>query len=233
MPWTFAWQKGRSTKAQIRSKTAGISPTAVPTSSAAAALTTLFRSSRRCSMSGIRPSGLDCRCDAAMRVPSTRAPVTVSPSFDMAGYRGLAGSAGLLRPLLLGDRSAVDGRRLPRGRLLLEVTDLLLQLLDLLLVLGSRHGLGLRGGLWLVIAAHVLHLGLQYAHRPPEGPGGLGHLLLPDEDDEHRRDDEYLPRAVEQVTEVHVSPHSAGSAFPRVGSLAPESLHATPAKPSS
>ena len=88
-------------------------------------------------MSGIRPSGFGAWCICRKRVPSTRAPVTVSPSFAMVCYASEAGSARLLRPLGLRQRSAVSCRRPARGRLLLQVADLLLQVLDLLLALGG------------------------------------------------------------------------------------------------
>jgi len=41
-----------------------------------------------------------------------------------------------------------------------------------------------------MIAAQVVHLGLQDAHRLPERPGGIGQLLRPEQYDQHRRDDE-------------------------------------------
>src|SRR6266704_1960074 len=193
----------------------------IPTRIAPAALISLFRSSRMCSMSGIRPSAFGCRCDAAKRLPSTRAPVTVSPSFDMADY-----GTGRLSPAA----ACAASPSAERGRLLLQVADLLLQLVDLLLVLRRLHGLSLLGLVRLIVM-QVLHLGLQDAHRLAERPGSVGQLLRPEQHDQYHRDDEYLPRAVEQVTN-HVCPHSAGSAFPRLGSLAPESLHVTPMKPS-
>src|SRR5208282_5699191 len=209
-----------------------MNPMAMPMTIAASALSSRLRSSRMWSMSGIRPWGLACRCDAAMRAPSRRAPVMVSASFAM-GVKGRS-SAGLLRLRCLRRGGAVDGHRLARRRLLLlQVADLLLQLVDLLLLLlGCRQGRGRLGRLaglrrvGIVIVVQVLHLGLEDAHLPAQRAGRVRHLLAAEEDDQHHRDDQYLPRAVEQVTQ-HVSPHPAGSASPRLGLLAPKSLHVT------
>src|SRR5580700_10734294 len=106
-----------------------MNPMAMPTASASTAFSSRLRSSRMCSMSGIRPSGFDCRCDVAMREPSMRAPVMVSASLGIVGYGGRSlGSAGLLRARRFLGRAAVDRDRL--ARLLLQVADLLLQLVD-------------------------------------------------------------------------------------------------------
>src|ERR1700733_12897473 len=182
---------------------------AMPTASASTALNSRLRSSRMCSMSGIRPSGFDCRCDVAMREPSMRAPVMVSASLGIVGYGVRSrGSAGLLRARRFLGPGAVD-----RDRLLLQVTDLLLELVDpVLLDLGSGQGRGRLGLLLLVVAVmvgvQVLHLGLEYAHRPAERARGVRHLLAAEQDDQDDRDDQDLPRTVEQVTK-HLSPYSA------------------------
>src|SRR5580704_6251163 len=171
----------------------------MPTSTAVMALSSLFRSSRRCSMSGIRPPGLACRCDAATRAPSTRAPITVSPSFAMADYP--TGSAVLLCLRCARHPGTVDGHRLAR-RLLLKVTDLLLQLVDLLLRRRQgRVGPRCLRRLVIVITVQVLHLGLEDSHGPAERPGRVRHLPAAEKYDQHRRDDEHLPWAVKQVTE--------------------------------
>src|ERR1700685_3753859 len=165
------------------------------------ALSSLFRSSRRGSMSGVRPRGLAGRCDAATRAPSTRAPITVSPSFAMASYP--TGSAVLLCLGCVRHPMAVDGHRLAR-RLLLEGTDLLLRAVGLLLrvldlLLRRRQDRGrprcLRR-LVIVITVQVLHLGLEDSHGPAERPGRVRHLPAAEKYDQHRRDDEQLPWAV-------------------------------------
>src|SRR5580692_3059350 len=162
------------------------------------ALSSLFRSSRRCSMSGIRPPGLACRCDAATQAPSTRAPITVSPSFAMVGYP--TGSAVLLCLGYVRHPMAVDGHRLGR-RLLLKVTDLLLQLVDLLLLRRQdRSRPRCLRRLVIVITVQVLHLGLEDSHGPTERPGGVRQLPAAEKYDQHRRHDEQLPRAVKKVT---------------------------------
>ena len=98
-------------------------------------MTRRLRSSRMCSMSGIRPSG-SCFLDAwSIRLPTTRAPVTVSASFGMSGPWNVSCSdrllvrrhrSGLLDRRLLqldgsaagGCRSALGVQRLGRGGLL-------------------------------------------------------------------------------------------------------------------
>src|SRR5690242_17480376 len=52
-------------------------------------------------------------------------------------------------------------------------------------------------GLVLVQAADF---GLEDPHRPAQRPGRVGQLLRPEQHDDHHRDDQDLPRAVEQVT---------------------------------
>src|ERR1039457_6725378 len=167
-------------KCQVRSKTTGISPMPVPTSSASAALSTLFRSSRRSSRSGIWPSGFAARCACRTREPSTRAPVTVSAIFAIADPAVPAGSAGLLSPLCLRQR-CVGRRGRPVHRGLLQVTELLLELLDLQLVLHHRSWRGLGGGpgglCRRIIVVQVGDLGLENAHGLAERPGGIGQLL--------------------------------------------------------
>src|SRR5580698_3848989 len=153
------------------------------------ALSSLFRSSRRCSMSGIRPPGLACRCDAATQAPSTRAPITVSPSFAMVGYP--TGSAVLLCLGYVRHPMAVDGYRLGR-RLLLKVTDLLRR--------QDRSRPRCLRRLVIVITVQVLHLGLEDSHGPTERPGGVRQLPAAEKYDQHRRHDEQLPRAVKKVT---------------------------------
>ena len=119
-------------------------------------------------MSGIRPSGLSCLRRVSIRLPSTRAPVTVSGSFGMAGEGpGSAGPVRLVRLLGVGRRC-----------LLAQLVQLLLQVVHPLLVgyLGRRrlHGGRGRGGLRALLVVQVRDLGLEDVHRPAEGPRGVG-----------------------------------------------------------
>src|SRR5271156_4142198 len=171
-----------------------MTPTIIPAPSASAIFTTRLRSSRMWSMSGMRPSGFCCRWECTNFSPTIRAPWMAPGSFAIAASlsylfgTGLAG--GLLGPLSLG-RGRVHGGR-P-----LQVTDLLLQRVDLGLLgrwrrggeLGRRErggrgtggrrlGLGrLKLGLILVQAAH---LGLQDAHRFAQGTRRVRQLLRPE-----------------------------------------------------
>src|SRR5438477_12785926 len=119
-------------------------------------------------MSGIRPSGFSRRCRVIIRLPSTRAPVTVSGSFGMAAEG--PGSAGLVR---------LPGhvRRLP----LAQLVQLLLQVvyLALLCYLGGRslrRGRGRGTGCRLLVVVQLADLGLEDVHRPAERPCGVGQL---------------------------------------------------------
>src|SRR5208283_5955317 len=124
-PLMTAEQNGWLTNFQIGLKKTN--PTTMATTSARAALTRRLRSSRMCSMSGIRPSG-SCRRDAwSIRLPTTRAPVTVSASFGMSGPWNVSCS----------DRLLV--RRHRGGFLVLQLTDLVLEAVDLRL---SGHLIG-------------------------------------------------------------------------------------------
>ena len=58
-------------------------------------------------------------------------------------------------------------------------------------------------------SCRLADLGLEYAHRLAERPCGVGQLLRPEQHQDHHRDDENLPRAVEQVTD-HLCPLQRG-----------------------
>src|SRR5208283_5037938 len=200
-----------------------ITPTTMPRRTARAALTRRLRSSRMCSMSGIRPSGSFLEA-SSIRPPTTRAPVTVSASFGISGPRRVPGSEGLL---VRRNRCRLLGRRL------LQLPDLLLQAVDLRLGAdrllrakglvhgnwrGRRHRSGCsdllrrdglsrrghsgRGGsrlLGFVIVVQTRDLGLEDPHRPAERPGRDRQLLGPEEHDEHDGDNQYFPRTVKKV----------------------------------
>src|SRR5208283_2302116 len=180
-PLMTAEQNGWLTNFQIGLKKTN--PTTMATTSARAALTRRLRSSRMCSMSGIRPSG-SCFLDAwSMRLPTTRAPVTVSASFGISGPWSVSCLDGLL---VRGHRCGLlDGRLLQLANLPLQAVDLLLggQLLR-----GDRRGRGHRRGDLLrryrdrdrggrsplgfgVVIMQTRDLGLEDPHRPPERPG--------------------------------------------------------------
>src|SRR5882757_435864 len=185
---------------------------AVPATRAMQILSSRFRSSRMCSISDIRPSG-SAPSAARMRALSTRAPLTVSPSFAMAAYERRPGSAGR-GVLRAGRRRAADLRCLRRGLLRLEVADLLLEHVDLWLV---RLGGDSRGGLLrlgLVLMVQIRDLSLQDAHRLAEGSGRVRQLLGAEKHDQYHGDDEDLPRTVEQVAN-HFRPLHRERASPR------------------
>src|SRR5580704_5419823 len=110
-------------------------PMTMPSASAMATLTMRLRSSRMCSMSGIRASL------AALGARGSRPPEPAGRVGPAGVVMSWARSAGLLR-LRLGQRHAVDGYPVGGSGLGLQVIELPLQLLDLLLRLGrlrSRH----------------------------------------------------------------------------------------------
>ena len=179
-------------------------------------------------MSGIRPSGFGCRCDWAILPPSTRAPVMVSASFGMVRYRGRRpGSAGLLRPRGLcpgaplptaspravaaaaGRGSAAAARRSgPAAPALSAPGPAVPALADRRRRVSSTFG-------------------LEDAHGSAQRPGGVRHLPGAEQDKHHNRDNQHFQWAVEQVTYVHLSPHSGGKRVPAPWVACIESLHKT------
>src|SRR6516225_2348765 len=121
------------------------SPMAIPAARASTALMMRFRSSRRWSMSGMRPSGFCCRCERMNRSPTMRAPAMVLESFAMtaSGNRVSTGAnlAGLLGAQGLRGSSGLDGRGLGvHGGRPLQVAYLLLERLDLPLLVRLLRG---------------------------------------------------------------------------------------------
>src|SRR5215831_21039651 len=167
-----------------------MNPTVIPAARERAILTTRLRSSRRWSMSGIRPSGLCCRRERTNRSPTMRAPARAPGRVAMAGVRArLAGLPG--RPEGLGCRC---GGRLPAR----SVAG------DLGRCLGRwRSARGPRFRLVLVQAVHLL---LQDAHRLAERARRARELLRLEQYDDHQGDDQDLPRAIEQVTKHCANP---------------------------
>src|SRR5215470_19172358 len=148
-------------------------PAVIPATRASAILTTRLRSSRKWSMSGIRPSGFCCRRERTNRSPAMRAPARAPGRVAMTGVR--ARLAGLPGRLPARSAAGEPGRCL--GRWL------------------SAHRPRFR--LVLVQAVHLL---LQDAHRLAERARRGRELLRPEQHDDHQGDDQDLPRAIEQVT---------------------------------
>ena len=82
--------------------------------------------------------------------------------------------------------------------------------------------------LWLiVVVVYLRHFGLEDAHGSAQRPGGVRHLPGAEQDKHHNRDNQYFQWAVEQVTYVHLSPHSGGKRVPAPWVACIESLHKT------
>src|SRR5450631_1923131 len=178
-----------------------MTPTIMPRRTARAALTRRLRSSRMCSMSGIRPSGSFLEA-SSMRPPTTRAPVTVSASFGISGPRRVPGSDGLL---VRRNRSRLLGRRVLH---VFQLPDLLLQAVDL--HLGANSLLG-----FVVVVVQTRDLGLEDPHRPAERPGRDRQFLGPEEHDDHYGDDRDLQWTVKKVA-YHFRPLWRGWCPPAV-----------------
>src|SRR5450755_1984275 len=211
----------------------------MPARTARAALTRRLRSSRMCSMSGIRPSGSFLEA-SSMRPPTTRAPVTVSASFGISGPRRVPGSDGLL---VRRNRSRLLGRRFLK---VFQLPDLLLQAVDLRLGAGRLlRAQGLVHGNWrgrrsgrddrlrpyglavgfvdvvsgllvgFVVVVQTRDLGLKDPHRPAERPGRDRQFPGPEEHDEHDGDNQDFPRTVKKVA-YHFRPLWRGWSPPAV-----------------
>src|SRR6266480_1734828 len=167
-------QKGRSMKCHTGVKK--IQPTTMPRASPSRALSRRLRSSRMCSMSGIRASGFSSLVWRGMRGPRAcgGAPESGGELISRRHSAGLVGALGLgeRHPVHQGAVVLDRSRRrqlLRRGRLGLSR-----------LALG-RLALGGLAVVGLLVSVEPTRLRLEDTHGTAESPGAVGQFLGPEE----------------------------------------------------